>query len=45
MYATTHSPQPLKIDQKQARQHLEYLGYKSDDNVYLRLGDLTFANS
>ncbi|PSB27929.1 AAA family ATPase, partial [Chlorogloea sp. CCALA 695] len=35
MYATTHSPQPLKIDQNQARQHLEYLGYESN-NVYLR---------
>ncbi len=31
MYATTHSLQPLKIDQNQARQHLEYLGYKRDD--------------
>ncbi len=36
MYVTTHSPQPLKFDQLQARQHLEYLGYESDDNVYLR---------
>ena len=36
MYATTFTNHPLKIDQNQARQHLEYLGYKSDDHVYLR---------
>ena len=36
MYATTLTNQPLKIDQNQARQHLEYLGHKSDDNVFLR---------
>lgn len=37
MFVTNGQPlNPFKIDQSQARRHLEYLGYKLSENVYLR---------
>jgi archaellum biogenesis ATPase FlaH/DNA-binding MarR family transcriptional regulator len=36
MYATTHSLQPLKIDQNQALDHLKALGYEQGDKIYVR---------
>ncbi len=35
MYANKFTSHPLKIDREQARRHLDYLGYKSDQ-AYLR---------